>query len=90
LATDGVNTYSYTLFKDVNIINPPYGRNVAIGYSGVTGSQSSIFSFTNAGFEMSALQGNTFDREYTAEVLICLAQNGLLIKSHFTLYEILL
>jgi hypothetical protein len=40
----------------------------AIGYSGVTGSQSSIFSFTNAGFEMSALQGNTFDREYTAEV----------------------
>jgi hypothetical protein len=24
--------------------------------------------FTNAGFEMSALQGNTFDREYTAEV----------------------
>jgi hypothetical protein len=68
LATDGVNTYSYTLFKDVDIINPPYGRNVAIGYSGVTGSQSSIFSFTDAGFEMSALQGNTFDREYTAEV----------------------
>ena len=52
----------------MNIINPPYGRNVAIGYSGVTGSQSSIFSFTDAGFEMSALQGNTFDREYTAEV----------------------
>ena len=52
----------------MDIINPPYGRNVAIGYSGVTGSQSSIFSFTNAGFEMSALQGNTFDREYTAEV----------------------
>jgi hypothetical protein len=46
----------------------PYGRNVAIGYSGVTGSQSSIFSFTDAGFDMSALQGNTFDREYTAEV----------------------
>ena len=70
LATDGVNTYSYTLFKDVDITNPPSGRNVAIGYSGVTGSQSSIFSFTNGGFEMSALQGNTFDREYTAEVSV--------------------
>jgi hypothetical protein len=78
-----------TGIQDVDIINPPYGRNVAIGYSGVTGSQSSIFSFTNAGFEMSALQGNTFDREYTA-ALICLAQSGLLIKSHFTLYETLL
>ena len=52
----------------MDIINPPYGRNVAIGYSGVTGPQSSIFSFTDAGFNMSALQGNTFDREYTAEV----------------------
>ena len=68
MATDGINTYSYTLFKYVDITNPPYRRNVAIGYSGVTGSQSSIFSFTDAGFEMSALQGNTFDREYTAEV----------------------
>jgi hypothetical protein len=30
--------------------------------------QVSGFPFTNAGFEMSVLQGNTFDREYTAEV----------------------
>jgi hypothetical protein len=55
--------------SDHGDINAQKFCNVAIGYFGVTGSQSSIFSFTNAGFEMSALQGNTSKINWKVTVL---------------------
>ena len=61
LATDGAQTFSYTLYKDVNILYPPGGRQVAIGYAGIGSSQSSIFSFTESGFQIGQFRGNTFD-----------------------------
>ncbi|VDI38554.1 Hypothetical predicted protein [Mytilus galloprovincialis] len=61
LATNGAKTYAYSLFKDVNILLPPGGRQCAIGYSGLDGSSSSIYSFTESAFNVSELRGNTFD-----------------------------
>ncbi|VDI67896.1 Hypothetical predicted protein [Mytilus galloprovincialis] len=61
LATNGVKTYAYSLFKDVKILSPPGGRQCAIGYSGLDGSSSSIYSFKESAFGVSELKGNTFD-----------------------------
>ncbi|XP_071153468.1 uncharacterized protein [Mytilus edulis] len=61
LATNGEKTYAYSLFRDVNILSPPGGRQCAIGYSGLGGSKSSIYSFTESAFDVSEFRGNTFD-----------------------------
>ncbi|CAC5394799.1 unnamed protein product [Mytilus coruscus] len=61
LATNGAKTYAYSLFKDVNILLPPGGRQCTIGYSGLGGSSSSIYSFTQSAFNVSEFRGNTFD-----------------------------
>ncbi|XP_071150206.1 uncharacterized protein [Mytilus edulis] len=61
LATNGAKTYAYSLFKDVNILSPPGGRQCAMGYSGLDGTLSSIYSFTESAFNVSELKGNTFD-----------------------------
>lgn len=65
LATDGGKTFAYTFYSDVNILFPPHGRKVAIGHAGGGDSQSSIFSYTDAAFRISQLQGNTFDCKYS-------------------------
>ncbi|VDI73639.1 Hypothetical predicted protein, partial [Mytilus galloprovincialis] len=61
LATNGEKTYAYSLFKDVTILSPPGGRQCAIGYSGLGGHKSSIYSFTESAFDVSEFRGNTFD-----------------------------
>ncbi|CAG2254068.1 MUC4 [Mytilus edulis] len=61
LATNGEKTYAYSLFKDVTILSPPGGRQCAIGYSGLGGHKSSIYSFTESAFDVSRFRGNTFD-----------------------------
>ncbi|VDI38553.1 Hypothetical predicted protein [Mytilus galloprovincialis] len=61
LSTNGAKTYAYSLFKDVNILSPPGGRQCSIGYSGLGGTLSSIYSFTESAFGVSELRGNTID-----------------------------
>ncbi|CAG2253241.1 unnamed protein product [Mytilus edulis] len=76
LATNGAKTYAYSLFKDVNILSPPGGRQCAIGYSGLGGTSSSIYSFTESAFGVSELRGNTFD----ARTDLATSKNGTELK----------
>jgi hypothetical protein len=57
LATNGVDTYAYVLYRGFAIYDPPFGRNVAIGYSIRGISSSYTYSFTQDAFRLPEILG---------------------------------